>query len=162
MPNTLTRFLVVHHLKYYALMFAFLAMVAVVTIRTANTAFVILLPLSLISSLSVTAIVFELGFRREIETLQAYGVSLRAIATPPIVVTAIPMAAGCITVAFAKDVAFAVWFGIAAIAGLATYFAVLFAGIRTHGNANTGRTCMRATLAQIAVVATGILALVES
>jgi hypothetical protein len=153
MPRTFGRFLVLHHLKYYCVMAALLAVIAAITVRSQNTAFIVLVPLSLVSSLSVTAIVFELGFRRELETLQAYGVSLRAIATPLIAITALPMlAAYFATVPRADNVVYAALLGIASLGGLAVYFAALFSGIRKSGDANAGATCMRATLAQVAVV----------
>jgi hypothetical protein len=98
MPNALDRYVAVRYFKYYVLLIAVLALPMFPLLRDFALSYgYVLLVLSLAGAAAACATLLEFGFRRELATLQRYGVEYAQVFRPLLLSTVAPMIAASAT-----------------------------------------------------------------
>lgn len=96
MPNPLDRYVAATYFKYYALLLLALAVPMLPLLRSFALSYGYVLPMLSVAGIAAAcATVLDFAFRRELTTLQRYGVEYAQVYRPLLCTTVAPIAAVC-------------------------------------------------------------------
>lgn len=159
MRSVLGRFVAVTYLKYYALFVAVLALPMFPLLLRFSTMAIYILPvLSLAGSGALCAALLELGFRREMTTLQRYGVSYGQMLRPLLVAAIAPLAAvSAFAVLVSAARAPALYWSVAGLCALTVCGVVAFRGAWMRREAGTGKACSGGFACHLAILGLALI-----
>jgi hypothetical protein len=122
----LSTYLAFGYAKYYLIVAVVVVAPALGAIRDPHAWYIALVALSFAATAALFMFVYELGRRREFETLQSFGVPFAVFATPPAVISLAPqLLLGTLAVAIAREPLRAAPYALAALLGVAGPLAIV-------------------------------------
>lgn len=155
MRSVLDRYVVATYLKYYVLFVAVLSPSMIpVFLRLSTSAAYLPAMMSIVGSGALCATLLEFGYRREMTTLQRYGVGYAQMFRPLLGVTLVPLTAvSAFAVFVASSHRAAAFWSLIALGGVTICAVVAFRGAWFKREAGTARACAGGLICHAAVLA---------